>query len=72
MLPDKSYVYSVSPLNVSISVVLIWFPDMSNVHSLVCLSNVSISVVSVLFPDRSNVHIQSFKCVHVYSLDAVS
>ena len=64
--------YSVSPLNVSISVVLIWFPDMSNVHNLACLSNVSISVVLVLFPDRLNVHSQYLKCVHVYSLDAVS
>ena len=56
----------------SISAVLIWFPDMSNVHSLGCLSNVSISVVSVLFPDRSNVHSQSLKYVHDDSLDAVS
>ena len=39
----------------SLSIVLILFPDKSNVPSSVSPSNVSISIVLILFPDKSNI-----------------
>ena len=46
--------YIVSPLNVSMSIVLMLFPDKSNMHSIVSPLDVSMSIVLMLFPDKSN------------------
>ena len=59
----------VSPLDVSMSIVLILFPDKFNVPRSVSPLNVSISIVLIMLPDKSYICIQSF---HVNRFDTIS